>query len=57
MIHIVDVHLIFDEKISLINTHHVGNLVKKHICMLNGEIRWIMTIHLNPKDNSAIWGH
>ncbi|MEF3191215.1 MAG: cation diffusion facilitator family transporter [Campylobacterales bacterium] len=55
--YIVDVHLVFDESISLLEAHHAGDLIEERIKALRNDAAWIVTIHLDPKDDSMMVSH
>lgn len=51
---IVDVHLVFDEKMLLKEAHAVSDEVEDQIRALDVEAKWIITAHMDPKDDSHI---
>lgn len=60
--HVVDVHLVFDEQILLKDAHDVSDSVEAAIRALDPESGWLITVHLDPKDdshhtNEQIFGH
>jgi len=50
----VDVHLVFDCIITLMEAHRVSDIVEDKIRELNNDTNWVITIHLDPYDDSII---
>ena len=50
----VDVHLVFDCLITLMNAHNVSDSIERKIRKLDKNRDWIITIHLDPYDDSII---
>ncbi|GHV05257.1 cation transporter [Campylobacterota bacterium] len=48
----VDVHLVFNEAISLKDAHTVSELVEEQIAALDTKAKWLITVHLDPCDDS-----
>ncbi len=50
----VDVHLVFNEGISLIKAHSIGDKIEDKIMKLNQSEEWVINAHLDPYDDSII---
>ena len=50
----VDVHLVFDCLITLMNAHETSDAIEKKIRRLDKDRDWIITIHLDPYDDSVL---
>jgi cation diffusion facilitator family transporter len=50
----VDVHLVFNEGISLLRAHKIGDKVEDGIIKINDKDTWIINAHLDPYDDSII---
>ena len=50
----VDVHLVFNEGISLLKAHTIGDQIEDKIASLNKDEEWVINIHLDPYDDSII---
>lgn len=50
--YLVDVHLVFNEAILLKDAHAVSDWVEAKIRALDEGARWLITVHLDPKDDS-----
>ena len=48
----VDVHLVFDEKISLKDAHVISDEVEARIRALDPHSGWYFNVHLDPRDDS-----
>ncbi|WP_456370099.1 cation diffusion facilitator family transporter [Thermodesulfatator atlanticus] len=48
----VDVHLVFTPEISLQEAHNIANQVEKRIKKIDPKQKWVITIHLDPTDDS-----
>lgn len=49
----VDCHVVFDDKILLTEAHLIGDLIEDAIRSLDDEARWVINIHLDPRDDSV----
>lgn len=49
---LVDVHLVFNEAILLKDAHVISDWVEDRIRLLDEQARWLITVHLDPKDDS-----
>jgi len=49
----VDVHLVFDEKILLLMAHDISNEISAKIRKIEPSKKWIINMHLDPKDDSG----
>jgi len=52
----VDVHLVFNGKISLVQAHLAGDKVEDDIKQINSNNKWVINVHLDPYDDSKING-
>jgi len=52
----VDVHLVFDGKISLLQAHYAGDRVEDAIKEINSKNQWVINVHLDPYDDSGLNG-
>jgi len=52
----VDVHLVFDTVITLLNAHRRSDTIERKIRHLDESKDWIISIHLDPIDDSAADG-
>ncbi len=50
-INFVEFHLVFNEHITLLKAHHIGDEIEARIRMLE-KTRWYINIHLDPVDDS-----
>lgn len=50
----VDVHLVFNEGISLLRAHKIGDRVEDGITKIDDKGKWIINAHLDPYDDSII---
>jgi len=50
----VDVHLVFDDGISLLKAHTLGDKIEDKIALLNEKEEWVINVHLDPYDDSSI---
>lgn len=50
----VDVHLVFNEGISLLKAHSIGDRIEDNIIKLNAKEEWVINAHLDPYDDSII---
>ena len=50
----VDIHLVFDDDISLLKAHSLGDKIEDKIAQINEEEDWIINAHLDPYDDSII---
>ncbi|MDR1912037.1 MAG: cation diffusion facilitator family transporter [Helicobacteraceae bacterium] len=50
--YIIDVHLVFNDDISLIEAHDSSDFVENAIAALEPNAKWLITVHLDPKDDS-----
>lgn len=50
----VDVHLVFNDGISLLKAHSLGDKIEDKIANINKEEEWIINAHLDPYDDSII---
>ena len=50
----VDVHLVFNEGISLLKAHSIGDRVEEKITQLSRKEEWVINAHLDPYDDSFI---
>jgi cation diffusion facilitator family transporter len=50
----VDVHIVFDEKISLYDAHSVSDEIEQKIRDIDSEKIWIINTHLDPYDDSVL---
>lgn len=48
----VDVHIVFNTKISLLEAHDIGDKIEDKIAAIDKEDDWVITMHLDPKDDS-----
>ena len=49
----VDVHLVFDMKISLYEAHSISDIVEEKIKQIDSQVEWVINIHLDPYDDSV----
>lgn len=50
----VDVHLVFNEGISLLKAHQIGDRVEDGIIKIDDKEKWVINAHLDPYDDSII---
>ncbi len=50
----VDVHLVFNEGISLLKAHSIGDRIEDKIILINEKEEWVINVHLDPYDDSII---
>jgi cation diffusion facilitator family transporter len=50
----VDVHLVFNEGISLLKAHQIGDRVEDGIMKIDDKDKWVINAHLDPYDDSII---
>ena len=50
----VDVHLVFNEGISLLKAHSIGDKIEEQIIQINPDEEWVINAHLDPYDDSVI---
>jgi cation diffusion facilitator family transporter len=50
----VDVHLVFNDGISLLKAHTLGDKIEDNIALLNEKEEWVINVHLDPYDDSII---
>jgi len=50
----VDVHLVFNDGISLLKAHTIGDKIEDKIALLNEDEEWVINVHLDPYDDSII---
>jgi len=50
----VDVHLVFNDGISLLKAHSLGDKIEDNIALLNEKEEWVINVHLDPYDDSNI---
>lgn len=50
----VDVHLVFNDGISLLKAHSLGDKIEDNIALLNEKEEWVINVHLDPYDDSII---
>lgn len=50
----VDVHLVFNDGISLLKAHSIGDKIEDKIIQINEDEEWIINAHLDPYDDSII---
>jgi cation diffusion facilitator family transporter len=50
----VDVHLVFNDGISLLAAHGIGDQIEDKIMKINEEEEWVINAHLDPYDDSVI---
>jgi len=50
----VDVHLVFDCVITLLEAHKIADEVEDKIKLLDSNKEWIITIHMDPYDDSDV---
>lgn len=48
----VDVHVVFDDKILLAEAHKIGDEIEDAIKNLDVNAKWVINIHLDPRDDS-----
>jgi cation diffusion facilitator family transporter len=49
----VDVHIVLTPHISLLEAHTIADKVEEKIALLDKEDDWVVTIHLDPYDDSV----
>jgi cation diffusion facilitator family transporter len=49
--YMVDVHLVFNDSISLKEAHDTSDYVEKAIADLDAKAKWLITAHLDPRDD------
>ncbi|MDR1451974.1 MAG: cation diffusion facilitator family transporter [Helicobacteraceae bacterium] len=52
-IYYVEAHLVFCEAISLKDAHDASDYVEREIAALEPNAKWLITVHLDPSDDSA----
>ena len=50
----VDVHLVFNDGISLLKAHSLGDKIEDKIAMISSNEEWVINVHLDPYDDSII---
>lgn len=50
----LECHLVFDEHISLLESHAIADEIEKSITHLSSSYQWIVLFHLDPYDDSKI---
>ncbi len=50
----VDVHLVFKPNILLLTAHRASDRVEENIAKLDPDSEWIITVHLDPYDDSDV---
>lgn len=50
--YVVEVHLVFSEAISLNDAHDTSDYVENAISALEPNAKWLITVHLDPRDDS-----
>jgi len=50
----VDVHLVFNDGISLLKAHTLGDKIEDKIAKINEDEDWVINAHLDPYDDSII---
>ena len=50
----VDVHLVFNDGISLLKAHSLGDKIEDKIEAINEDEEWVINAHLDPYDDSII---
>jgi cation diffusion facilitator family transporter len=50
--YVVEAHLVFDETISLKDAHDTSDYVESAIAALDKNAKWLITVHLDPYDDS-----
>jgi cation diffusion facilitator family transporter len=50
----VDVHLVFDPKMTVEEAHEIVEEVEEEIRKLNPDVKWIINTHIDPYDDSTI---
>jgi len=50
----VDVHLVFNDGISLLKAHTLGDKIEDEVAQLNEDEEWVINVHLDPYDDSII---
>lgn len=50
----VDVHLVFNDGISLLKAHALGDKIEDKIMNINPKEEWVINAHLDPYDDSII---
>ena len=50
----VEVHLVFDCLITLMQAHRVSDIIEEKIKLLDIDKNWVISIHLDPYDDSII---
>ncbi|MDR2638339.1 MAG: cation diffusion facilitator family transporter, partial [Helicobacteraceae bacterium] len=51
--YLVEAHLVFCEAISLKDAHDTSDYAESAIAALDPNAKWLITIHLDPRDDSA----
>ncbi|MDR2904578.1 MAG: cation diffusion facilitator family transporter [Helicobacteraceae bacterium] len=52
-VYVVDCHIVFNETISLREAHDASDYVEEAIAALKPEAKWLITIHLDPRNDSV----
>lgn len=50
---VVEVHLVFNESIALKTAHNASDFVEEAIAKLDAKAKWLITVHLDPYDDST----
>ncbi|MBL0687016.1 MAG: cation transporter [Sulfurospirillum sp.] len=50
----IDFHLVFNDGISLLKAHGLGDKIEDKIAMINKNEEWVINTHLDPYDDSII---
>lgn len=45
-------HLVFNDKITLINAHDIGDEIERYIAQKYSKYKWVIDLHFDPKDDS-----
>lgn len=49
----IDVHVVFDDFISLLDAHNIGDDIEEKIRNIDRNMHWLINIHLDPYDDSV----
>ena len=48
----LEVHLVFDENISLLEAHNISDEIEEKLSKLENRLEWVILSHLDPYDDS-----
>ncbi len=48
----VECHVVFDDKILLAEAHYIGDVIEDKIRHIDPDAKWVINIHLDPRDDS-----